>query len=148
LPPPELKHQKVSHRIFLRLHEAVMQAQTRGEALRPVGYHETRYRFPDNSYLAPRVSVTHAAPSERRYLERAPAIAIEILSSSHTVRLMDSKMKIYFEFGALEVWRVDQPKRDFTVYNPDGSHVLVEDGAVTTPLIPGISLRLAGVFGA
>jgi hypothetical protein len=32
--------------------------------------------------------------------------------------------------------------------NPDGSHVLVEDGAVTRPLIPGFSLRLADVFGA
>ena len=126
-----------------------MQAQTRGEALRlGVAYHETRYRFPDNSCLAPHVSVTHAAQSERKYLERAPAIAIEILSPSHTARLMDSKMKIYFEFGALEIWRVDQRKRDFTIYNPDGSHVPVEDGAVTTPLIPGISLRLAGVFGA
>jgi hypothetical protein len=61
---------------------------------------------------------------------------------------MDAKMKINFEFGALEVWRVDQRKRGFTIYIPDGSHVLVEDDAVTTPLIPGISLRRAGVFGA
>jgi Uma2 family endonuclease len=65
LPPPELKYQKVSHRIFLGLHEAVMQAQTRGEALRlAVAYRETGYRFPDNSYLVPDVS--NSRGSKRR----------------------------------------------------------------------------------
>ena len=57
-------------------------------------------------------------------------------------------MKIYFEFGALEVWRVNPKKGNFTIYRADGSSVPVEDGAATTPLIPGFSLRPADVFGA
>lgn len=49
---------------------------------------------------------------------------------------------IYLEFG--EAWRVDQRKRRFTIYYPDGSSVLVADGDVTM-LIPSISLRLADI---
>jgi Uma2 family endonuclease len=149
LPPPEIKHQKISHRIFKTLDAAVEQAQARGEAIHlGVAYHETGYKFPDNTYLIPDVSVTHAKQAENRYLEGAPAIAVEILSPSNTGKLMDAKMKIYFEFGALEVWHVNQRNRNFTIYYPDGSSVLIEDSSVTTTLIPGFLLRIADVFGA
>jgi Uma2 family endonuclease len=149
LPPPELKHQKISRRTFKPLDVAVEQAQARGEALGlGVTYYETGCKFPDDTYLTPDVSVTHAGQPEGKYLESAPAIAVEILSPSNTAKLMDAKMKIYFEFGALEVWRVNHKKRTFAIYTLEGSQVIGEDGAVTTPLIPGFSLRVADVFGA
>lgn len=149
LPPPELRHQKISRPIFKPFDAAVELAQSRGEAIRlGVTYHETGYKFPGNSYLIPDVSVTHAGQPEGKHLEGPPAIAVEILSLSNTAKLMDAKLKVYFEFVALEVWHVSHPKRNFTIYYPDGSSLLVEDGAVTTPLIPGFSLPIADVFGA
>jgi Uma2 family endonuclease len=149
LPPPEIKHQRISRHIFKPLDAALEQAQARGDAI-GLGEtcYETGYKFPNDNYLIPDVSVTHAKQVEDKYLEGAPAIAVEILSPSNTAKLMDAKMKVYFEFGALEVWRVNQRKRNFTIYYPDGSSVLVENGALTTPLIPGFSLRIADVFGA
>lgn len=149
LPPPEVKHQRISRRIFKPLDAAVEQAQSRGDVIH-LGEtcYETGYKFPDSTYLIPDVSVTHTKQAEDRYLEGAPAIVVEILSPGNTAKLMDGKLKIYFEFGALEVWCVNQRKRNFTIYYPDGSSVLIEDGAVTTPLIPGFSLRIADVFGA
>jgi Uma2 family endonuclease len=149
LPHPEVDHQDISHEIYNRLHAAIGQTRARGEAIR-VGkaYHETGYKFPDNSYLIPDVSVTHAIQTRSKYLEGAPAIAIEVLSPSNTAKLMDAKMKIYFEFGAIEVWRVNRKKRTFAIYTLDGSQVIGEDGVVTTQLIPGFSLRVADVFGA
>jgi Uma2 family endonuclease len=148
-PPPEIKHQKLSHRIFKPLDTAVEQAHARGEAIRlGVTYHETGYKFPGSSYLIPDVSVTHAGQTGGQYLEGAPAIAVGILSPSNTAKLMDAKTKIYFEFGALEVWQVNQRERNFTIYYPDGSSLLVEYGVVTRALIPGFSLRIPEVFGA
>src|SRR5271154_4759982 len=77
LPPPEIKHQRISRRIFKPLDAAVEEAQARGEAIRlGVTYYETGYKFPGHSYLIPDVSVTHAKQSEDKYLEGAPAIAI------------------------------------------------------------------------
>jgi Uma2 family endonuclease len=149
LPPPELKHQKISRRIFKPLDTAVEQAHARGEAKRlGVNYYETGYKFSGNSYLIPDLSVTHAGQTEAKYLEGAPAIAIEILSPDNSSRLMEAKSKVYFEFGALEVGYVDLRKRRVTIYYPDGSSAQVQDGAVTTPLIPGFLHRLADVFGA
>jgi Uma2 family endonuclease len=149
LPPPELRHQKISHRIFNPLNAAVELARSRGEAIRlGVTYHETGYKFPGNSYLIPDVSVTHAGRTEGKYLEGAPAIVVEILSPSNTAQLMDAKLKVYFEFGALEVWHVNQRERNFAIYYLGGSSLLLEDGVVTTPLIPGFSLRIPDIFGA
>jgi Uma2 family endonuclease len=148
-PHPELKHQDISHCIYDELRPAIRQARACNEAIEVDGaYHETGYKVPNNSYLIPDVSVTHAKQGKGKYLEGAPAIAIEVLSPSNTPKLMDAKMKTYFEFGALEVWRVNPKKGSFTIYRADGSSVPVEDGAVTTRLIRGFSLRPADVFGA
>jgi Uma2 family endonuclease len=149
LPPPEIKHQRISRRIFKPLDAAVEQAQARNEAIH-LGEtcYETGYKFPDNTCLTPDVSVTHASQAEGKYLEGAPAIAIEILSPGNTPKQMDAKMKIYLEFGALEVWRVNQKERTFTICTPDSSRVIGEGGFVTTPLIPGLSLSVAAVLAA
>jgi Uma2 family endonuclease len=149
LPPPELQHQNIAHCIYDELRPALRQARERNETI-AVGrvYHETGYKFPDQTYLTPDVSVTHASQAEGKYLEGAPAIAIEIISPGNTPKQMDAKMKIYFEFGALEVWRVNQKERTFTICTPDSSRVIGEDGVVTTPLIPGLSLNVAAVFAA
>lgn len=162
LPPPEAEHDDVSHWIYHSLHTAVEQAHARGEALQlGRAYHETGYKFPGNSWLIPDVSVTHARQVKGKYKEGSPAIAIEVLWPTNTAReiaakmkiyfecgALEAKMKIYFEFGALEVWRVNHKKRCFTIDVRDSSSVIEGDGVVTTPLIPGFSLRLADVFGA
>ena len=61
---------------------------------------------------------------------------------------MDAKMKMYFEFGAREVWRVDHKKQSVTIYLRDASRVVADDVIVTTPLIPGLALSLKEIFGA
>src|SRR5271154_2745176 len=99
LPPPEIKHQRISRRIFKPLDAAMEEAQARGEVIH-LGEtcYEVGCKFPDDTYLIPDVSVTHAKQAEDKYLQGAPAIVVEILSPSNTAKLMDAKMKIYFEF--------------------------------------------------
>jgi Uma2 family endonuclease len=91
--------------------------------------------------------VIHAAQVEGKYLEDAPAIAVEVISPSNTAKLMDAKMAIYFQFGAREVWRVNPKERAVTIDLPDTCRVISGDGAVTMPLIPGFSLSLAEIYG-
>jgi Uma2 family endonuclease len=135
-------------RIFLRLHVTVEEAHERGEA-RDLGEVcvETGYRLPDNGWVIPDVSVTHAGQPEGKYLEDSPAIAIEKVSPSNTAEDLAVKTALYFQFGAREVWRIYQKTRQVEVHVPGGSRVVSADQAVTTPLLPGFSLRVAEILG-
>ena len=61
LPPAELRHNRIAHRIYEELKSALNQAHARGEAL-DLGeaYHEMGYQLAGHSWVQPDVSVTHA----------------------------------------------------------------------------------------
>src|SRR5437660_1385411 len=100
LPIAEFSHSANSHRIFRRLDAALNQAHSRGEAAE-LGdcYIEMGYRLSTDAYVQPDVSITHAGQTVQKYLQRAPAIAIEVISPSNTAREMDIKTKLYFQYG-------------------------------------------------
>jgi Uma2 family endonuclease len=107
LPPADLEHAKFSEEIFVWLREAVAAAHSRGEApeLGKV-HHEAGYKLPGRAYVQPDVRITHAAQAHAKYLNDAPAIAVEVVSESNTAREMEKKVALYFSYGAREVWRV------------------------------------------
>lgn len=83
-------------------------------------------------------------------VEGTPDIIIEILSTDRG-RDLGYKRRIYAEAGVREYWPID-PRRD-TVTRlelQNGEYVeravLVPGDALTTPLLPGLSLPLADVF--
>lgn len=86
----------------------------------------------------------------RSRVEAPPDIAIEILSTDRSRDLV-RKRQIYAEAGILEYWPIDP--RDDTVTQlelHDGEYVqravLGADDALTTPLLPGLSIPLADIF--
>ena len=86
----------------------------------------------------------------RSRVEAPPDIAIEILSTDRSRDLV-RKRQIYAEAGILEYWPIDS--RDDTVTQlelHDGEYVqravLGADDALTTPLLPGLSIPLADIF--
>ena len=87
---------------------------------------------------------------EGRWVEGAPDIAIEILSTDRRRDLV-RKRQIYAEAGVPEYWLIDP--RDDTVTQlelKDGEYVeravLSADDVLITPLLPGLSIPLADIF--
>jgi len=148
LPPAELKHNRTSHRIYNRLKTAIEQAHARGEAL-DLGeaYIEMGYLLSGECWLQPDVSVTYARQTEGKYFEGAPAIAIEVISAGNTVKRIDAKSELYFQFGAREVWRFFPKKKQVMIQAPSGVRVIPADADITTPLLPGLALAVKELFG-
>ena len=87
---------------------------------------------------------------EGKWVEGAPDIVVEVLSTDRNRDLV-RKRQIYAEAGVLEYWLADP--RDDTVTQlelQDGQYVeraiLTADDMLTTPLLPGLSIRLADIF--
>ena len=83
-------------------------------------------------------------------LDRPPHIAIEILSTNRQ-RDLTRKRRLYAEAGVAEYWIFD-PRRDTTtILELQGGQyqeraILTADDTLTTPLLPGLSIPLAGLF--
>ncbi len=144
MPPAEYRHTLISLRIYDFLKEALRILHGKGQA-RDLGQvlHEGGYRLGHN-WLIPDVSITHAGQTARKYLEGAPALAIEVISESNTARMMHRKVRKYFESGCREAW----------VFYPETASVLVHsgktaverEGLLTSDLLPGVSIDLAPIF--
>lgn len=86
----------------------------------------------------------------RSRVEAPPDIVIEILSTDRSRDLV-RKRQIYAEAGILEYWPID-PRNDTVTQLElrDGEYVeravLTADETLTTPLLPGLSIRLADIF--
>lgn len=87
---------------------------------------------------------------EGRWVEGAPDIVIEILSTDRSRDLVH-KRQIYAEAGVLEYWPTDPRNDTVTQLELRGSEyeeraVLGVGDVLTTPLLPGLSIPLAEVF--
>lgn len=79
---------------------------------------------------------------EGKYLQGAPAIAIEVVSAEDRAEVLGRKTGLYLEHGAREVWRLYPKTRRITIHAGSPSQVWVETETVATPLLPGFSLAL------
>ncbi len=86
----------------------------------------------------------------RARVEAPPDIVVEILSTDRNRDLV-RKRQIYAEAGVLEYWPID-PRNDTVTQLElrDGAYVeravLTAADALTTPLLPGLSIPLADIF--
>src|SRR6266496_3875711 len=117
LPIPDFSHSANAQQLLFELHASLKTAHSRGEAT-DLGavYMEMGYKLSSRSYVRPDVSITHADQTVERFLQRAPAIAVEIISPSNTDEQMDFKTELYFQHGTREVWRVYPKTRHVTVH--------------------------------
>ena len=77
-----------------------------------------------------------------------PEIVAEILSPSETPRMIQRKMKQYFEAGVKEVWIIHPKSLRAEIWTkPDKmDHALSGNDSVTSPLLPGFVLPLDELF--
>jgi Uma2 family endonuclease len=110
LPPAELSHMQIAIRLHLMLMAALSESRARIQA----GYQLNR------GCLQPDVSVTWPdQPVENGWLQRAPMIAIEIVSGANLPEHIDKKTAVYLEEGAAEVWVIYPGTRRMTVFREE-----------------------------
>jgi Uma2 family endonuclease len=78
----------------------------------------------------------------------APDLAIEILSTSNTVKEMKRKLKDYFASKVRLVWFVDPERRTVEVFTSPTQSKMLKEGQTLTggQVLPGFSLALKELF--
>jgi Uma2 family endonuclease len=149
---PTRLHQEVLGRIYRRLADWVDGAPGRGEAGIPVNV-----VLDDHNVFAPDVwwaSEEHRQPIEEPNLVGPPDLAVEVRSPSTWRYDLMVKRATYERLGLAELWLVDTPARRALVFrrsSPEapGFDVYLEVGeseTLTSPLLPGFTLDLTGLF--
>ena len=105
-------------------------------------------RIPDVCFYTwarlPEHQITH-----RAFLEKAPDLAVEVISRSNTKKEMQQKLEDYFAGGSRLVWYVyHEPRQEVKVYtSPDHWTVIASDQTLDGgDVLPGLRLELRELF--
>jgi Uma2 family endonuclease len=97
LPPAKMNHMEIAQKIF-----QLLESVPHGRRV----WIETGYRI-RRGWLQPDVSVSWPdQPVKDGWMQRAPLIAVEVVSPTNRPALIDKKTAAYLEEGAAEVWVV------------------------------------------
>jgi len=151
-PSPNIRHQQLSVRLTTALATYFVQ--------HPIGqvFHAPLdCVMSDSDVVDPDLLVVLTEQTEiltHQHVRGVPAIVMEILSPG--TRRVDERAKrdLYDRAGVREYWIVDPQDRQITIHRREAGEalrktdVLTADGedALTTPLLPGFRLTLAGLF--
>ncbi|MGD1901394.1 MAG: Uma2 family endonuclease [Geitlerinemataceae cyanobacterium] len=105
-------------------------------------------RSPDASWL-PKEQWDSLSPAQRkRFLPLSPLFAIELRSSTDTLKTLRAKMREYLENGTELGWLIDPFGKFVEVYRPDAEVVVLRDVRVVSadPVLPGFELELDDIF--
>jgi Uma2 family endonuclease len=104
---------------------------------------------PDVSFVSnDRLARIRIAPE--KFLQGAPDLAVEVLSPSDTVTIIERKLDVYFEHGTEVAWLVDPQRKAASVYALDGITRLTKLSDVLTgrEVLSGFKCRLSRLFRA
>lgn len=116
---------------------------------------EGGFRLSDDDIFAPDVAFIAreriAAVKQRGFFTIPPDLAVEVLSPSDSVRLVQRKAVRYLALGVREVWLIYPQEQSAEVYRPlqKGFHVLpigIDQSLEGGSILPDFSLPLREVF--
>jgi Uma2 family endonuclease len=149
-PAPNIIHQRISRRLFVRL-VAFVESQGAGEVLAAptdVILSEHNVVQPDILFVARnRLEIMDPVGGVRG----APDLVIEILSPGTASRDQVVKRKLYAKYGVREYWVVDPAARavEILAEAPEGletRRVFAGAAILTSPLLPGFEFPVADIF--
>jgi Uma2 family endonuclease len=142
LPPPKKKHNISAERFYDRLRAVITEAHAKGEVSRLGEVHFAMgYRFEEDGWLIPDVSITHAGQPGEDYHLGSPALALEVISNEKTADYIAGKVEQFLKGGALEVWVAYPSRKHLWVYTPDGKCAM-HSGAFASALLGGVTIDL------
>jgi Uma2 family endonuclease len=148
-PSPFFRHQNVASRLHLHLGRWVKERRLGVVLFAPMDVLLSPHDVAQPDLLF--ISNERAGIITEKNIQGAPDLVVEILSQS--TRQRDERLKLdrYDRFGVAEYWIVDPDRRAAKVYRRQSSrlHLAAElsaEGVLTSPLLPGLEVRLAEVF--
>ena len=151
-PSPNLRHQAISGRLYLLIGTWLRDRSTGQIYYAPLDVILSRFDVVEPDLLY--VSNERAAEILGQYVTGAPDLVIEIGSPITRRRDETIKRNLYEGSGVTEYWVVDPEIDVIRVYRRSGERferpveLSAEAGDVlTTPLLPGLEIPLAHVFG-
>ena len=147
---PADKHQRVSGSLFLALHPFIS-----GRNLGIIRYAPVDVVLSDHDVVQPDllfVSHERAAIRTPANLQGAPDLAVEVLSPSTEGYDRGYKRELYARHGVREYWLVDPDAETIEVLTPGNGGFIryaLYGGreTLTSPLLPGLAVDLAAIFG-
>lgn len=105
-------------------------------------------RAPDVSFVRREHLPVDSDAGDDGFLERAPDLAVEVISPSNTAREISDKVLGYLDAGTALVWVIEPRRRILTAYSGDRTARIYRVGDVIDGggVLPGFSLPLADVF--
>ena len=153
-PAPNRAHQTMAGYIYLELGTFLRKKQCK-VYIAPFDVRLPRKSTDDKdiiTVLQPDVCVV-CDPSklDKRGCIGAPDIVVEILSPGNNAKELKNKFEIYEEAGIKEYWVVAPQNQTFTAYTLidnkyQPSRLMTTGDIVTSPVLPGFSMNLTGLF--
>ena len=148
-PSPTTRHQRVSVRLFVDLHQFVRMKGLGEACIAPLDV-----VFPDREVYQPDILFVS---NERRgiiteaNIQGAPDLVVEILSPSTQRHDRGHKQDVYAERGVREYWIVDPDSRTLEVLSAGANGwtltaTFSAEDVLVSPLLPGLSIDLGQVF--
>lgn len=107
-------------------------------------------RIDDDSYLAPDIAWWHAErrpPLTQGAVELVPDLVVEVLSPATRRNDLGAKREAYLTAGIREIWLTDPQAGSLIAVTGDGGQRTFTTGdRLSSGLLPGLALELAGVF--
>jgi Uma2 family endonuclease len=147
---PTIEHPRISRNLFVKLHLFVAERNL-GEVLyAPITLFVGDYNAPQPDLLY--VSAANKDALGGRVVERAPELAVEILSPSTVYHARHYKRKLYGRFGVKEYWLIDPQNKAVEVNALNsGDYELfsfaTEKGTARAQVLNGFEIDLKELFG-
>jgi Uma2 family endonuclease len=152
-PTPLLRHQRISGRLYLAISNWVAERRNGEIFYAPLAVILSKFDVvePDLLYVSPeRKSIL-----TDQWVSGAPDLVVEVGSPSTSRRDETIKRRLYERSDVREYWIVDPKSDAIRVYQQtagnrfDTPTELTRENAdvLTTPLLPGLEISLADVFG-
>ncbi len=111
---------------------------------------ETMYAVNEHSALIPDLSVLfpgRIAPGSTGWIQGAPEVAIEVVSSEPAARL-EEKIELYLAHGSKSVWVVYPQQRAVRIFEPGGTAKRFESNQrlIDPNVLPGFGVATSAIF--
>ncbi len=149
---PHIRHQDAGGKVYLRL-QNWSDTTGLGNAFQTPGviFTPTDAVIPDVVWISKERLANGV--DEAGHLIVAPELVVEVLSpgEQNVQRDQEVKLKLYSRYGVQEYWIVSWQLQTVAVYRRDQGQLqlvatLLGDDALTSPLLPGFSTPVAGIF--
>jgi len=113
-------------------------------------FNETMFQLDDYNSLIPDLSVLfpgRVTPGATGLFQRAPEVAIEVVSSETATRL-ETKVELYLRHGSKSVWVVFPEQRAVRIFDATGQSKKFEQSQTLADpgVLPGFQVPVAAIF--